>query len=194
MNSLHLIAIILFVSTACHGQGKTHRTVSDGVRKYNYSDSEGVTRSYIDYFSDTFHTPVLKMIDGKMLTREDIANKTIVYNFWYVLCRPCVAEIPALNKLADKYQSDSVLFIAITFDNETRTREFLQKHPFHFQIASLPQEEIDKIKKVAFYPFTAIVNKHDRLSFALFARPIGKNPEEEIFRLLDKQVEKVLQE
>jgi thiol-disulfide isomerase/thioredoxin len=166
--------------------------VVDSDKKFLYSDSSGVTQSYIQYFCDTFSVPDLTTIDGKSITQSDTKNKTIIYNFWFVSCRPCVAEIPALNKLVKKYQSDTILFIAITFDNKDCIKNFLQKRPFDFQISSLPQDKIDKIKKIAFYPFTAIVNKEGKLSFALFSRPIGKNPEEEVFNLLDKQIEKAL--
>jgi peroxiredoxin len=168
------------------------RTVIDGNKKFSYSDSFGVTKSYIQYFGDTFPVPDLTTINGISITQADVKKKTVIYNFWFVSCRPCVAEIPALNKLAKKYQTDTTLFIAITFDSESRIKEFLQKRPFDFQIASLPQNEIDKIKKIAFFPFTAIVTKDGKLSFALFSRPIGKNPDEEIFNLLDKQIEKAL--
>jgi hypothetical protein len=70
----------------------------------------------------------------------------------------------------------------------------LQRREFNFQIASLPQEKIDSVKKTAFYPFTAIVNKEGKLSFVLFSRPMGKNPEEEIFNLLDKQIQKAIKQ
>ena len=141
-----------------------------------------MTRSYISYFGDSFEVPGFTLIDGKQMTGDDLKGKTVIYNFWFVSCRPCVAEIPALNKLVKKYQSDSTLFIAFSFDSETRIREFLLKHEFVFQIASLSQPEIDQIKKIGFYPFTAIVNKKGKLSYALFGRPMGKHPEERNIR------------
>lgn len=178
------------MSTA--GQNNKQRVVADNNRKFLYSDSAGVTQSYIAYFGESFRVPDLKTIEGKTITRKELKGKTVIYNFWFVSCRPCVAEIPALNKLVNQYGSDSTAFIAITFDNENRIREFLQKREFTFQIATLPQDEIDNIKKITFYPFTAIVTKEGKLSFALFSRPTGKNPEEEIFNLLEKQIQKAL--
>jgi peroxiredoxin len=192
MIRLHFISLALLISLYSQGQTKKQRVVVDNNKKFLYSDSSGVTESYISYFGDSFPVPDLTTIDGRSITQVNLKGKTVIYNFWFVSCRPCVAEIPALNKLARKYTSDTVLFIAITFDNENRIKEFLQKHEFIFQIASLPQTEIDPIKKISFYPFTAIVTKEGKLSFALFSRPTGKNPEEEIFTMLDKQIEKAL--
>ncbi len=192
MKTLHLILVALLISFYPAGQTKNLGVVFDNNKKYLYSDSSGVTQSYISYFGDSFHIPDLTTIDDKSITKAGLACNTVIYNFWFVACRPCVAEIPALNKLVKKYQSDSIVFIAITFDNENRIRDFLKKKEFNFQIASLPQTEIDNIKKIAFYPFTAIVTREGKLSFAIFSRPIGKNPEEEIFYWLDKQIGKAL--
>ncbi len=192
MIRLNFISVALLISLYSAGQTKKERVVVDNDKKFLYSDTSGVTQSYISHFGDTFPVPNLTTIDGKSITQADLKGKTVIYNFWFVSCRPCVAEIPALNKLVKKYQSDTTLFVAVTFDNDNRIKVFLQKHEFTFQIASLPQTEIDTIKKIAFYPFTAIVTKKGKLSFALFSRPTGKNPEEEIFNLLDKQIEKAL--
>jgi peroxiredoxin len=192
MIRLNFIVVTLLVSFYSSGQTKNQRVVIDNNKKYQYSDSLGVTASYISYFGDSFPVPDLTTIDGTSITQASLAGKTVLYNFWFAACRPCVAEIPALNKLVKKYQSDSLVFIAITFDNENRIKDFLKKKEFSFQIASLPLTEIDSIKKITFYPFTAIVTKEGKLSFALFSRPIGKNPEEEIFDLMDKQIKKAL--
>ena len=170
----HLVILVLLTSLYTSGQAKRERIVVDGNKKFSYSDSFGVTSSYIQYFGDSFPVPNLTTIDGQSIFNSDAKRKTVIYNFWFVACRPCVAEIPALNRLANKYQSDSIVFIAITFDPDTRIKAFLQNHPFNFQIVSLQQGEIDRIKKVAFYPFTAIVTKDGKLSFALFSRPVGK--------------------
>ncbi|HEV7781776.1 MAG TPA: TlpA disulfide reductase family protein [Chitinophagaceae bacterium] len=183
-----------FLALLVSFHSKGQRIVMDKDRKFLYSDSAGVTASYISYFGNRFAIPGIVTIDGKTINPADLQGKTVVYNFWFVACKPCVAEIPALNKLVKKYQSDSMVFIAITFDKETRIREFLKKRGFNFQITNLPQAEIDSLKKIAFYPFTAIVTKTGKLSFALFARPMGKNDEEGLFELLSSQIEKVLHE
>ena len=192
MTRLNFISVALLISIYSVGQTKKQRVVFDNERKFLYSDSTGVTQSYITYFGDTFPVPDLTTIDGKIINQHDLQGKTVIYNFWFVSCRPCVAEIPALNRLVRKHKSDTTVFIALTFDTDDRIKEFLRKHEFTFQIASLGQAEIDTIKKISFYPFTAIVTKKGKLSFALFSRPIGKNPEEDIFNLLDKQIEKAL--
>ncbi len=180
--------LLLQYAASVVGQPKKERLIVDNNRKFFYSREDGITKSYIDHFGDQFILPELKTIDGKVISPEFLKGKTVVYNFWFVACKPCIAEIPALNKLVEKHQSDSVIFIGVTFDNESRIVEFLNHNKFSFQIASLPQSEIDKVKKFSYYPFTVIVNKEGVLSYAFFGRITGKDPIEELFQLLDRKI------
>jgi thiol-disulfide isomerase/thioredoxin len=171
---------------------KPHSFVDNG-KKYTYTDTGGVTASYIAHFGEKFIVDSIITPGGESLLLS-AQPKVTVYNFWFVACKPCIAEIPALNRLAEKYGSDSVQFIAITFDDAERIKTFLEKNRFDFMIGTLPMETINKIKKVAYYPFTAVVNRHQKLSFVLTGRPVGKDPGREIFEVLDPQIHKALQQ
>jgi thiol-disulfide isomerase/thioredoxin len=188
-----LVAVCAILPLMALSQGTKPRTFVDNGKKYIYTDTGGVTASYIAYFGDKFSVDSFVTPGGLNLLLSAQPQVT-VYNFWFVACKPCVAEIPALNRLAEKYKGDSVQFIAITFDNADRINAFLQKTPFHFMIGILPQEDISKIKKIAFYPFTAIVDRRQKLSFVLTGRPAGKDPAKEIFEVLDPQIRKALQQ
>jgi thiol-disulfide isomerase/thioredoxin len=99
-------SFVFLISLTCPGQSKNQRIITDNKKKFIYTDTGGVTRSYISHFGDTLALPELKTIKGKTILPGDLTGKTVFYNFWFVACRPCVAEIPALNRLAGKYQPD----------------------------------------------------------------------------------------
>ncbi len=115
-------------------------------------------------------------------------------NFWFIACRPCIAEMPALNRLYDKYKSDSTVFIGITFDDTTKIKKFLETTDFKFNIVSLTQEDISAFKKISFYPLTIILNKQSVVRYVVFGRPAGKKQDEEIFDLLDARLQKIVKE
>ena len=72
---------------------------------------------------------------GKPISKQSLEGKIVVMNFWFIGCKPCLAELPALNRLVDEYQGKEVVFLA--FGNSTRKRtieEFLPKHKFKYQI------------------------------------------------------------
>ena len=63
----------------------------------------------------------LQTIDSQNISFSDIKNKPTIINFWFTSCKPCVEEMPVLNKLVKKY-SDKVNFISITPDNKETVR------------------------------------------------------------------------
>ncbi len=97
-------------------------------------------------------------IDGDSVAIGGKQTKPTLINLWFIGCRGCVAEIPALNLLRDKY-SDRVNFIAITYDDDLDVKEFVKKKEFNFQqVASSNFNGSgtsikDYIKKIGSYPY-----------------------------------------
>lgn len=65
----------------------------------------GKGRGYSDLkFSDA---------QGKALTIADFKGKKLLVNFWASWCIPCRAEMPALNAIAAKYNSDTFMVLPV---------------------------------------------------------------------------------
>ncbi len=77
----------------------------------------------------------LKDIDGKVYTSNDFLGKPTIINFWNIYCASCVAEMPSLSKLKDKYK-DKVNFISITDDSDAQgeLHNFLKDKDFNFLV------------------------------------------------------------
>lgn len=54
--------------------------------------------------------------DGAPMTIADFAGKKLLVNFWASWCVPCRAEMPALDGLADRYNSDEFMVLPINLD------------------------------------------------------------------------------
>jgi thiol-disulfide isomerase/thioredoxin len=65
----------------------------------------GTGRSYADM--------ALKDAAGAPLTVESFAGKRLLINFWASWCVPCREEMPALNALAQKYNSDEFMVLPV---------------------------------------------------------------------------------
>jgi len=72
-----------------------------------------------------------KSIDGETITIGGIQNKPTLINLWFIQCPGCIAEMPALNRLKEKY-ADKVNFIALTYEKEDDVEKFLYKRNFDF--------------------------------------------------------------
>lgn len=98
----------------------------------------------------------LSLDNGLSKIVSEKRKRIIFYNFWFISCTPCVAEMPMLNELKKEYAA-RVDFVAITFDDTTWVKEFLTEHPFNFDQFYMPRDSIRALGITFGYPTTAIV-------------------------------------
>jgi thiol-disulfide isomerase/thioredoxin len=108
-------------------------------------------------------------------------------NFWKTSCVPCVKEIPQLNKLVKKYVNDSVVFLAISPEEESQINNFLKKHEFNF-IQIVKGKNFIELTENNFmngYPTSFILNKNGKLVFK------QKWSSDKIDKILSEQIERI---
>ena len=54
--------------------------------------------------------------EGQPVTIADFSGKTLLVNFWASWCVPCRAEMPALDSLAQQFNSDDFMVLPINLD------------------------------------------------------------------------------
>jgi thiol-disulfide isomerase/thioredoxin/outer membrane lipoprotein-sorting protein len=61
-------------------------------------------------------------LDGQKVTRESLAGKIVVVDFWATWCRPCLESLPNLQRVYEQYKSnDKVAFLAVSIDQKPVT-------------------------------------------------------------------------
>ena len=104
-------------------------------------------------------------MDGKPINTVSLKGKIVVFNFWFIGCAPCVAELPALNRLVEQYKGKQVVFVA--FGNSTKSQtvsEFLPKHKFAYQLISDAKDYADKFV-VSVWPVNMVFDQSGVLQF-----------------------------
>lgn len=94
------------------------------------------------------------------------AGKVVVLEFWSTACGPCVAYIPHMNELADKFKDKPVQFIAVTDDKESVIKRFLKKTTIDAWIGLGPNAGLgeDTPYRVWAIPHTVIIDAHGRIA------------------------------
>jgi len=101
----------------------------------------------------------VKTIDGKSYSSKGQLGKVTVIKFWFKECAPCIAEMPKLNQLADKYEdNEDVDFIAFGLDTKGEIFSFLRKQPIKYDIVS-SAEPVRNAMQIQGFPTHIVVNK-----------------------------------
>ncbi|NLR78410.1 TlpA family protein disulfide reductase [Chitinophaga eiseniae] len=86
-------------------------------------------------------------------------EKVVVLNFWFIQCKPCVAEMPELNKLAEQYKNNkNVEFISICLNKKEEVAKFFESTEFKYRCIPDAQLIAGKYAVTAF-PTHIVIDK-----------------------------------
>ena len=122
--------------------------------KAERKDLEGTTLAELSF----------KDINGNSHTLENLKGKVALFNFWFIQCKPCVAEIPDLNTLKTKFKGEEVVFFAIALNNKKSLDPFLEKTPFDFTIIPSGRELADRFK-IPHYPYNVLIDPNGKIEY-----------------------------
>ncbi|WP_342646575.1 TlpA disulfide reductase family protein [Mucilaginibacter sp. CSA2-8R] len=124
-------------------------------------------------------------LGGKKWTLAALKGKTVVLNFWFTTCPPCIQEMPELNALAKNYNKGHVVFLALGRNSAPQIKSFLKVHPFnytHFPDA----DSVGNLYQINSYPTSIVI---DREGIIRFIQVGGKNIQPQI----DTAIHKIVQ-
>lgn len=96
--------------------------------------------------------------DGSKWNSTELKGKVIVINFWFTVCKPCILEMPHLNKLVEDNKTSPVVFIAPAPEEELQIKKFLRKYNFDYNIIPSSLEYITALG-IENFPTHIIIDK-----------------------------------
>ncbi|MBX2917058.1 MAG: TlpA family protein disulfide reductase [Cyclobacteriaceae bacterium] len=102
----------------------------------------------------------VKTINGETLKLNELKGKVVVINFWFEGCAPCIAELPALNKLNDDFKTKEVVFIAFGRDDTKTIMDFLKRKEFNYKHVSSDHDLSMDYCIVAGWPTNMVLDKN----------------------------------
>ena len=102
----------------------------------------------------------LNDINGATFGFSSAEGKVIVVNFWATWCPPCIAEMPSLEELFQKYKTnEDVVFLFVSNEDTDTLFEFMTHKNYSFKVyqslTSYPKEF-----NVSSIPRTFIISKN----------------------------------
>ncbi|MFY0603823.1 MAG: TlpA family protein disulfide reductase [Flavobacteriaceae bacterium] len=122
-------------------------------------------KQYVQFLGNSFPDFELKDINGVTYNNKILKGKTVIVKFWFLNCKPCIEEIPALNTLANTYKDrDDVIFLSFALDGNKALQKFKANKEYYYETISA-KDFIWKNLKIKVFPTHMIINKEGMVIF-----------------------------
>ncbi|GJM43794.1 MAG: hypothetical protein DHS20C21_06360 [Gemmatimonadota bacterium] len=94
--------------------------------------------------------PAFRALDmsGERFTLDDLLGKgPIVVDFWATWCKPCIKELPYVQRLLDDYRDQGVQVLAVTIDSpksQNQVRKFIKTRKYDFRVVMDAEQDVFK--------------------------------------------------
>jgi thiol-disulfide isomerase/thioredoxin len=112
-----------------------------------------------------FEFDKIKLVDlqNKPLDLKQYKGKTVFINFWATWCKPCLQEMPSIQKAMDIIKDENVVFLFASDESMDQIENFKKNKPYHFNYVRV--ENIETLNIMAL-PTTYIFNGEGKLVFS----------------------------
>lgn len=129
---------------------------------------------------------VEKSITNEILNSEKLKGKVLFLNFWFTSCKPCIKEMPLLNKIVQKFTDKEIMFISFANDDKKKLENFLKSNEFNFKIIPKSGHVLVTVFKLfSLWPTSIIIDKNGVIQFI----NKGEIEEEKVITLIESLLE-----
>ena len=109
------------------------------------------------------NTIQLKDLSGKIISLDIYSGKTIFINFWATWCKPCLQEMPSIEKARELLKGKNIEFLFASDETTEQITAFKTDHDYSFNYVTC--ENMDALN-IAGLPTTFIFNPKGQLVFS----------------------------
>ena len=114
--------------------------------------------------SEAYHF-VAATENGKPLRLTDYRGKVVLLNFWATWCPPCREEMPAMQRLYERYKGEGFTVIALSIDAEGAkvVGPFVREHRLTFPVGLDQKMTVVEKFGVRALPSTFLIDREGRI-------------------------------
>jgi thiol-disulfide isomerase/thioredoxin len=107
-----------------------------------------------------------KDAQGREVDLGNLKGKVVFLNFWATWCPPCLAEMPAVNKLYEQYKAHKdVVFLFVDADGDfNKAQQFMNRKKYQLPVFKVASNIPEVIFKGAL-PTTVVFDKMGRIAY-----------------------------
>lgn len=128
---------------------------------------------------------MLETLDGDHLWVSQLKGKVVVLDFWASWCRPCIAALPSMKRLAQAHGDRPFVLLSISGDaNGARLREFVANHELGWTQCWDGNSDAQRAYGVRGFPTYFVIDPAGRISYVKSGW--GRGAEKELGREVEK--------
>ena len=112
-----------------------------------------------------FQLPVALQPD-ETIALSDFSGKGVVVNFWATWCEPCIAELPLLRRLHERYAGQDLVVLSVTDDDPDDVTRFLRTESLPFPVLLDPEGRLRSAYGAEVLPYTVFIGPDGRVAGA----------------------------
>jgi thiol-disulfide isomerase/thioredoxin len=106
-----------------------------------------------------------RTFDGKTFRLQEQRGKPIVLDFWATWCAPCLASMPHLNGLQERYARDGLVVVGLSVDDmpPSAVKKFADRLGVRFRLAMADEKLLDQYGPIRMLPTTFFINRRGEI-------------------------------
>lgn len=106
----------------------------------------------------------LKDLNGKEVSLSDFKGKKVMLNFWASWCRPCISEMPDIQKLYNETKDSDLVILAVNLGEEKATvKSFTDINKYNFTVLLDLEEIAGRQYSITAIPTTFFIDKEGNI-------------------------------
>ncbi|SMC46981.1 TlpA family protein disulfide reductase [Pedobacter africanus] len=130
------------------------------------------------------------LLTNKKISLNKKRGQYVLLDFWGSWCKPCIAALPKLLEIHNKYKRSGLQVVSVAFDHKKdldKVKMLINEHNLmweHLFVDRAGAQEITKNYRVQIYPTTILINPNGKVVF----RGTGEKSLIEIDKFLKKAI------
>jgi peroxiredoxin len=130
----------------------------------------------------------LDSLSGDSIMLSDLRGKVVVLNFWASWCRPCRAEMPAMNAVYEKFRDQGLVVLGVNTtyqDDEASARAAIQEWGLTLPIVFDRDSVTSRQYRIQAMPTTFFIGRDGVIGDIVFGGPMSE-------ALIGSKIEKLM--
>ena len=127
----------------------------------------------------------LPTLDGEDITLSDLRGRAVLINFWATWCPPCRLEMPAMQRVYERYKEEGFVVLAVNFrEGQEQVKPFVEELGLTFPVLLDEKGNVASQYRVIGLPSSYFVDKEGRIQTVQVGAMSEAFMEEQVQRLV----------